>query len=273
MIKPILNRWTPRSLTNLRLWLNADDRSAFLDGSGNPITNGANVEHWYCSQFNYDFNAQSTVSKRPIWNSTGFGTKSKPYVEFDGTSDILRCINTSLLSSLSGDSVGTIIIVGANMNAAYSPSISHYVSSYTEASPTNGLNLGSRAVSSTFRAGTTPWTAGSNRDIYSGQYPVNLSKEVIYLMTSNGSAYDFRVLYQDVSSITVNVGPNDGNWFADITPTSNVCISSAKTTSEFYYKLRVAEVIITGTNIVDGSNEQIYLEQYIRQKYGTLNGE
>lgn len=266
-------KWTPRRLTNLRLWLDASNMSALLDGSSNPITDGATVDHWYCSQFGYDFNAQSTVSKRPVWNSSGFGGKSKPYIQFDGASDILRCIDSNLLASLSGDSQGSIIVIGANSNTTII-SISHYVSSFTEALPINGLNLGSRGSSNTYKVGITPWTAGSNRDIYTTQYTVPTNnREVCYFVTSNGSVYDFRAKYSDVSTIVVNVGPNDGNWFADITGRDNVCVGGAKTDVETYYWLRVAEVIITGTNIVDGSNEQKYLEQYIHQKYGTLSGD
>ena len=281
IVRPIAQRWSPRLLPKLRLWLNADDRSAFLDGSSNPITNGASVEKWYCSQFGYDFNAQSTVSKRPIWNSTGMGTKSKPYVQFDGVTDILRCIDTNLLDALNLDTVGTVIMICTNSNLP-SDNINAYIFySGDSAGGSNNLGFRSTPSSSVLFNSITNNQSGVNNQIRQSQgvtSPTANNDEVYYICSSDGTQYFLRTLtnISGVDAIYTGkhipiVGTDDGDWYGDIPNRDNITVGGYIVNSILNNSYcQVSEIIVTGEDIYSDATTLSYLDRYIKSKYGNL---
>lgn len=277
IVRPIAQRWTPRSLTNLRLWLNADDRSAFLDASNNEITNGAYVKNWKCSFFDYDFNDNSIPSKQPIWNSTGFGTKSKPYVQFDGATDILRCIDTNLLSALSADSQGSIICIFSNSNNSASSTDGMIIASVDEGTNLHhGVFVYSQGISQVFFGSFQNKQSNITSRIRQSSGVTNGSNdEVCFLATSNNTTYTLRTqtTISGVPTIydlkTFQSGTDDGDWFDNVLNRDNVTLGGYKGTIEGYGYVRIAEIIITGTDL-NGTTELDYLDKYILSKYGLL---
>lgn len=77
--------FSPSDIAGLKLWVNADaanvnagsptnlDAVSLLDNLGDGATNAT----------------QATAVNQPIWNSSGFGTNSKPYLDFDGVNSYL----------------------------------------------------------------------------------------------------------------------------------------------------------------------------------------
>jgi len=71
----------PKSIAGLNLWLDATDLSTITkDGSDY-------VSKWIDKSVNaYNFD-QDTASSQPQYIGSGFGTESKPYIDFDGVND------------------------------------------------------------------------------------------------------------------------------------------------------------------------------------------
>lgn len=281
IIRPIAQRWSPRLLPKLRLWLNADDRSAFLDGSSNPITNGASIEKWYCSQFGYDFNAQSTVSKRPVWNSTGMGTKSKPYVQFDGVTDLLKCIDVNLISETAADTLGTIIIIGANsIGSGVGSDTAASIYYFNSADDTSNNNIGvrSRRVSQIYYNGITNNQSGNQNQVRQSQGVTSgANDEVYYLSGSDGTQYLLRTITniggvdQLYNSKITELNNDDGDWFDMISGRDNFCIGGFSVNGvNGYSYCRIAEIIVTGEDIYSDATTLSYLDRYIKSKYGNL---
>lgn len=269
-------KWTPRRLTNLRLWLDASDASSFRDASNGEISDGENVSKWFCSQFGYEFNDQSTSSKQPVWNLSGFGDKSKPYVQFDGTTDILKCTDTNLLTALNGDSYGTIIVVGSNSNDSSTNTLSYFINSGDSAGGSNNIGLRSRVISQSNYNGITNNQSGVNNQVRQTQGVTGgANDEVYYILGSDGSAYKLRTITnflgadQNWSGKTTETGTDDGDWFADIANRDNVCVGgyivNGTTDPD---KCRIAEIIITGEDILADATTLDYLDRYLKRKYG-----
>jgi len=72
----------PSDILGMKVWLAADDQTSFNAGSINDLDKVTDWKRQVGSEV--DFN-QTTGVNQPVWNSDGFGTNNKPYVNFNGS--------------------------------------------------------------------------------------------------------------------------------------------------------------------------------------------
>ena len=83
--------FTPASIANLAVWLDAMDASTVLRDTGSgfvPAANGEAVARWVDKSANAHILAQTTAGSRPLL-STSAGPSSGRCIEWDGTDDFL----------------------------------------------------------------------------------------------------------------------------------------------------------------------------------------
>jgi|TARA_R110000803_G_scaffold88238_1_gene155232 hypothetical protein len=103
VIGPRFSGEVPPSIPNLEYWVDASDISTINGGS--PV-NDDPVYLWLDKSGNGHNNIQNTFISQPLWKSSGFGSESKPYIDFDGVNDFF-----DLSSFIEGDTDMTIITV------------------------------------------------------------------------------------------------------------------------------------------------------------------
>jgi len=99
--------FSPADIAGLKLWLDSDAANI---NAGSP-TNLDAVSTWIDKSTSTNDFSQGTALSQPIWKSSGFGVNSKPYLEFDGTSDFLAHTPSSELQNTDFS-----LIVVANVN-------------------------------------------------------------------------------------------------------------------------------------------------------------
>lgn len=88
--------------------LDPGDASSFPGGVF-PTT-GSSIATIYDKATSYQLQ-QSTGANQPVWNSSGFGTKSKPYLSFNGTTQFLQSTTNFDGTNLTGDPLFTAFLV------------------------------------------------------------------------------------------------------------------------------------------------------------------
>lgn len=85
--------FTPRSVSGLALWLDANDPS----GTGFLPADGTLISTWVNKKSPANSAVQATGSKQPVFHR--FGYDGKPVITFDGTDDVLRITDSSFLET------------------------------------------------------------------------------------------------------------------------------------------------------------------------------
>lgn len=254
MITLGVDKWTPARLSGLKVWMDASNASAITkDGSDF-------VSSWVSNKTpgTYAF-TQGTGANQPKWYSSGFGTNSKPYIDFDGTNDSLYISGQGLLE----DNEGTLFFAATSSDVTRANNFGIFCS--TDAA--SNIKWFSGAILSSAGAGycAVSWNTGTGSSSAYGNTTTQGSNNtpMLTMVKSNGSSYTINV---NAVSQTVG-GTNTGIWFSDITLRDNLIIGAAfKSISNIFFKGRIAEIIYSSSQLT--STEIDYCERYLNRKYG-----
>ena len=108
LLRPRASGFTPKNITGLVAWFDADDASTFT-------LSGTAVSEWRDKSGNGYAVSQSTGNNQPARTGTVNGRAT---VDFDGTNDYLYSDDTGLASSFNGDKTVFMLAVGEMHNAA-----------------------------------------------------------------------------------------------------------------------------------------------------------
>jgi len=218
----------------------------------NPIADAEKVDRWISNESNAYVFDQPTYTKQPVYHASGFGTNSKPYIEFDG-STILQHL-TALFTS---DEQGTLFIVAKSTNITANQNT---LSSADSAVNTEYINHKLRLVT-----GSVYWSNNyyTTMSVY-GNTNVGGS-EMIGVSSSNGSAVALRAngVAQTLSDWA---GSNGGQWWADIVGADNMAIGGTLKSVIVYSEIDIAEIRYFNTDLTTAEKEAIELE--LNTKYG-----
>lgn len=92
--------WTPASLTNLRLDLDASLGITLVGADVNAWADQSGVANDFAAQF---------AGNRPLFVATGFNGGAKPYVEFDGGTEALRRASFSWGGALTAHTIAMVV--------------------------------------------------------------------------------------------------------------------------------------------------------------------
>lgn len=234
-------RFTPTSIANLALWLDASDASTItLDGSNN-------VSQWNDKSGNGKHATQATTTKRPSYQTAVQNGLNA--CRYDGTDDCLQVASLTLS--------GQLTIVLACKTTTAKPF-------FVEHSADTNLNQGF------YVNGNSPFTIGSNRTatgLFSANAPLSwfgaaAGVAAIRFLGSvvSGSAYSVRK--NGVSQATINTTIASS---ASITNTLNIGArnnGAALASDGDYYEIMIYDRPLTDTEV--GT-----LETYLKAKWGT----
>jgi hypothetical protein len=108
LLRPVASGFTPKNLSGLVAWFDADDLSTFT-------LSGTAVSEWRDKSGNGYSVAQTDSNNRPARTGT---IRGRACIDFDGTNDYLFSDGTGLAAIYSGDKSITVICVGEAHNAA-----------------------------------------------------------------------------------------------------------------------------------------------------------
>lgn len=250
--------WSPKKLTNLALWLDADDINSFTFSIilGSPPT--TYVAEWRDKSSNNRHLVQPNFSVRPIYNDSI--SNNKPGIVFDGVDDLLTCTSnlTGLLQNVSGYTAYMV----------FSPSLSRAgipisISTGTNISSSrfylyNNLSVNNRTfIIGARRLDTDNFTQKSTLSVF----PANAT-------TIYGSKLDLQN-----ATLTHNVNGTAQNPVSFLTSgsTSNTaplrCIVGCNSdlAASAFFSGFISEIIITNNNLTNTDSNK--LEGYLAHKW------
>ena len=78
------------SIPNLEFWVDASDTTTI---NGGVVADGDPIYEWLDKSGNGHHVIQNTFISQPLWKQSGFGSKSKSYVQMDGINDFMNIPN------------------------------------------------------------------------------------------------------------------------------------------------------------------------------------
>lgn len=230
----------PSNLTNLALWLRADDLGV---GDGNAVSS------WVSREGNsYDF-TQGTGANQPTLDIDAIG--GQPGVHFDGTDDYLAIANGFLTSN-----DGTVFIVArfdATSGAAIlfgetNTGVTDYVSFGTDVSIAHRMEVQANSASTSAIQATSL---------------VAVDTDYIFTLASDGS--DSEISINGVSqTLNVRFGADNGDWFGDIA-SPNLIEIGRWFQNILYFDGKIAEIIVYSED--KSSAEKTQVTSYLKSRY------
>ena len=108
LLRPTASGFSPRSISGLVAWFDADDVSTFT-------LSGTAVSEWRDKSGNGYAVSQGTGNNQPA--RTG-KVKGRATIEFDGTNDVLFSTDTGIAQAYNGDKSVTVFVVGEMQSSA-----------------------------------------------------------------------------------------------------------------------------------------------------------
>lgn len=241
----------PATLSNLLLWLRADQRVTL---------SGSNVTSWRSLEGdNYAF-SQGTASKQPTYQASS-SIGSKPAIELDGGDFLAHT------ASLFNNTTGTLFVV-ARM-ASFGPHLFPiFISSYRETPDNDGF-----VSFYGYGNGAHPKMGFSQKnddveDALKGSTTTAINTNYLYIYATDGATTTM-----ELNGVTQTVAPfsgsNNGDWFGDSTGRDNTMIGCRRLSvgNELnFFDGQIAELIHYADN--KSSADRTTIKNYINARYG-----
>ncbi len=238
--------FSPSDIAGLAAWYDASYITGLVDGD--PVTTWADR-----SGLGRDV-TQATAGKKPLYKTAI--VNGKPVVRFDGTDDLL-----ARAPFLTGNT-GSVFLVAQFTDFVNNPVLWSHSDTATDDHYVVGYIT---AAASQMRVQQSDSVAPA--DIVDGNDALPTATAVILEWHTTGAAWSL-VRNSDPQSLSIVLGANTGDWFADVTGADNFTLGAlVRTAAALFLKGDLAEVIVYDAVTLTASDKS-RLESYLSAKYG-----